>query len=188
MSESEEKSSRRKQRRAAASTKQRRRVLLFVGLAAAIGAIVAAVVLIEPFGLGGGTGDEDAIESLARRSVEALPAGEYPSLYESFTREFQQRCPRQEFEQEGENAATLLGDDLQFLRFRRVEDLAIQGQNARAVIVGDVAGKPESEFKRRALFRKEDGEWRLVPVADSVGCQAFGLPTPILTPELSPTP
>lgn len=185
MSESEEKSSRRR-RRAAASTKQRRRVLLFVGLAAAIGAIVAAVVLIEPFGLGGGAGDEDAIESLARRSVEALPAGEYPSLYESFTREFQQRCPRQEFEQEGENAATLLGDDLQFLRFRRVEELAIQGQNARAVIVGDVAGKPESEFKRRALFRKQDGEWRLMPVTDSEGCQAFGLPTTTPTAEPSP--
>ncbi len=180
MSESEEKSRRRQRRRAPASTKQRRRVPPIIGLAVAIGAIgaiVAAVVLIEPFGLGDGTSDEDEIESLARRSVEALPAGEYPYLYESFTREFQQRCPRQEFEQAGEDAATQLGDDLQFLRFRRVENLAIQGRNARALIVGDVAGKPESEFKRRALFRKEDDGWRLVPVADSEGCQAFGLPT-----------
>ncbi len=177
MSESEEKSSRRQRRRAAASTIQRRRVLLFVGLAAAIGGIVVAVVLIDPFGLGGGTSDEDEIESLARRSIEVLPAGEWPSLYESFTREFQQRCPRQEFEQAGEDSASAQGDDLQFIRFRRVEDLAIQDRNARAVIVGDVAGKPDSEYKLRALFRKEDDEWRLAPVADSEGCQAYGLPT-----------
>ena len=86
MTEPEEKSSRsRRRRRASASTKQRRRVLLFVVLTAAIGAIVAAVILIDPFGLGGGTSDEDEIESLARRSIEVLPAGEWPSLYDSYT-------------------------------------------------------------------------------------------------------
>ena len=178
MSESEEKSSRRKRRRAAASTKPRRRVLLLVGLAAAIGgAIVAAVLLIEPFGLGGGTSDEDAIEALARRSVEALPAGEWPSLYESFTREFQQRCPRQEFEQAGEDSASAQGDALQFIRFKRVENVAVEDENARAEIVGEIGGQPDSEYKLRALFRKEDGDWRISPVADSEGCQAFGLPT-----------
>ena len=177
MSESEEKSSRRKRRRAASSTKPRRRVLLLVGLAAAIGAIVAAVVLIQPFGLGDGTSDEDAIESLARRSVEALPAGEWPSLYESFTREFQQRCPRQEFEQAGEDSASAQGDDLQFIRFKRVENVAIEDENARAEIVGEIGGQPDSEYKLRALFRKEGGDWRISPVADSEGCQAFGLPT-----------
>ncbi len=180
MSESEEKSSRRKRRRAAASTKPRRLVLLFVGLAAAIGAIVAivaAVVLIEPFGLGGGTSDEDAIESLARRSVEALPAGEWPSLYESFTREFQQRCPRQEFEQAGEDSASAQGDALQFIRFKRVQNVAVEGENARAEIVGEIGGQPDSEFKLRALFKKVGGDWRISPVADSEGCQAFGLPT-----------
>ena len=177
MSESEEKSSRRKRRRASASTKQRRLVLLFVGLAAAIGGIVAAVVLIEPFGLGGGTSDKDEIESLARRSVEALPAGEWPSLYESFTREFQQRCPRQEFEQAGEDSASAQGDALQFIRFKRVENVAIEDENARAEIVGEIGGQPDSEYKLRALFRKEGGDWRISPVSDSEGCQAFGLPT-----------
>ncbi len=177
MSESEEKSSRRKRRRAAASTRPRRLILLLVGLAAAIGAIVAAVIIIEPFGLGGGTSDEDAIETLARRSVEALPAGEWPSLYESFTREFQQRCPRQEFEQAGEDSASAQGDALQFIRFKRVENVAVEDENARAQIVGEIGGQPDSEYKLRALFRKEGGDWRISPVADSEGCQAFGLPT-----------
>ena len=178
MSESEEKSSRRqRRRRASGSTKRRRLVLLFVGLAAAIGAVATAVVLMEPFGLGDGTSDEDEIESLARRSVEALPAGEWPSLYESFTREFQQRCPRQEFEQAGEDSASAQGDALQFIRFKRVQNVAVEGENARAEIVGEIGGQPDSEFKLRALFKKVDGDWRISPVADSEGCQAFGLPT-----------
>ena len=178
MSESEEKSSRRKRRRVAASTKPRRRVLLLVGLAAAIGAIVAAaVVVIVVFVFNDGTSDEDAIESLARRSVEALPAGEWPSLYESFTREFQQRCPRQEFEQAGEDSASAQGDALQFIRFKRVQNVAVKDENARAEIVGEIGGQPDSEFKLRALFKKVGGDWRISPVADSEGCQAFGLPT-----------
>lgn len=175
MTESEEKSSRsRRRRRASASANRRRRVLLFVGLAAAIGAIVAAVVLIDPFGLGGGTSDEDEIESLARRSIEVLPAGEWPSLYDSFTTEFRQRCPEEEFIQAGEDSASALGDDLQFLRFKRVENVAVEGENARAQIVGEISGQPDSEYKLRALFRMEDGDWKLTPVADSEGCQAFG--------------
>ncbi len=175
MTESEEKSSRsRRRRRASTSTKRRRRALLFVGLAAAIGAIVAAVILIDPFGLVGGTSDEDEIESLARRSIEVLPAGEWPSLYDSYTSEFQQRCPRTEFNQAGEDSATELGDDLQFIRFNRVENVAVEGDNARAEIVGEIGGQPNSEYKLRALFQKEDGDWKLSPVSDSVGCQAFG--------------
>lgn len=139
-----------------------------LGVAAAIAAVVVVLVL---FVFGGGDDDEDKIESLARLSIEVLPAGEWPSLYESFTREFQQRCSRQEFEQAGEDAATELGDDLPFLRFKRVENIDIEGQNARAVIVGQLAGQPE--YSLRAAFRMENGDWKLAPAPNTEGCEAF---------------
>ncbi len=172
-SSSENRGSRRRRRAGAPTLK--RRIFLVGGLVASAGAVAAVVVVLVVFVFGGGTSDEDQIESLARRSVEALPAGEWPSLYDSFTSEFQQRCPRLEFNQAGVDSARELGDDLLFLRFNRLEKLIIEGRNARAEIVGEVAGQPE--FRRRVLFRTEDGEWRLAPVADSEGCQAFGLPT-----------
>ncbi len=53
----------------------------------------------------GTTDGRQAIESLARRSIEVLPAGQWPSLYDSFTSEFQQRCPREEFDQAGMDSA-----------------------------------------------------------------------------------
>ncbi len=178
MTESEEKSSRsRRRRRASASTRQRRRLRLVGVLVASAGAVAAVVVVLVVFVFGGGTSDEDEIESLARRSIEVLPAGEWPSLYESFTSEFQQRCPLVEFVQAGEDSASALGDDLQFIRFKSVENVAIEDENARAEIVGEIGGQPDSEYKLRALFRKEGGDWRISPVADSEGCQAFGLPT-----------
>ncbi len=146
------------------------------GLVVFAGTVAAVVVVLIVFVFAGGTSDEDEIESLARRSVEALPAGEWPSLYDSFTSDFQQRCPRLEFNQAGVDSARELGDDLQFIRFNRVENVAVEGENARAQIVGEIGGQPNSEYKLRALFRKEGGDWRISPVADSEGCEAFGLP------------
>ena len=176
MTESEEKTSRSRRRlRASASTRQRRRLRLVGGLVASAGALAAVVVVLVVFVFDSdGPSDEESIESLARRSIEVLPAGEWPSLYDSFTSEFQQRCPLVEFVQAGADSATELGDDLQFLRFKRVENVAVEGENARAEIVGEIGGQPDSEYKLRALFRKEDGDWKLTPVADSEGCQAFG--------------
>ena len=175
MTESEEKSSRsHRRRRVSASTRQRRRLRLVGGLVVSAGAVAAVVVVLVSFVFGGATSDEDEIESLARRSIEVLRAGEWPSLYDSYTAEFRQRCPEEEFIQVGEDSASALGDDLQFIRFKRVENVAVEGDNARAEIVGEISGKPDSEYKLRALFRKEDGDWKLTPVADSEGCQAFG--------------
>ncbi len=147
------------------------------GLVVSAGAVAAVAVVLVLFVFGGGTSDEDDIESLARRSIEVLPAGEWPSLYESFTSEFQQRCPLVEFVQAGADSASALGDDLQFIRFKSVENIAVEGENARAEIVGEIGGQPDSEYKLRALFRKEGGDWRISPVADSQGCESFGLPT-----------
>ncbi len=172
MSESEEKSSRsRRRRRASARTSRRRRLVLVGGLVAATAIVAAVVVVLVLFVFGDDTSDEDSVESLARRSIEALPAGEWPSLYDSFTTEFQQRCPRLEFNRAGDDAASQLGSDLPFLRFVRLENLIIEGGNARAEIVGEIAGQPE--YRSEAAFLQEDGEWKLASTPGTEGCEAF---------------
>lgn len=141
-----------------------------LGLAAA--AIAAIVVVLVLFVFGGeGDGDRDEIEALARRSVEALPAGEWPLLYDSFTTDFHERCSNDEFVQAGLESAANLGDDLPFLTFSRIEDVAIQEANARAVIVGQAPST--GEFRVLALFKQEDGQWKLAPASGTEGCQAF---------------
>lgn len=149
---------------------RRRRLLALAGLGVAAAAIAAVVVVLVLFVFGGGTSDEDKIESLARRTIEVLPAGEWPSLYDSFSDEYQARCPRQEFNQAGEDSATQLGDDLRFLRFKRVETVVIVSDDARAVIVGET---PKGEYKVQSAFRRENGEWKLAPAPGTEGCAAF---------------
>jgi hypothetical protein len=114
---------------------------------------------------------EQEIQSLARRSIEALPAGQWPSLYDSFTSEFQGRCPRAEFDQVGLEAAAQLGDDLQLLRFKRLESVTVEGSIAQAIIVGEIAG--QSEYQIQAAFQLEDGSWKIAPASGTAGCEAF---------------
>jgi hypothetical protein len=116
--------------------------------------------------------DEQAIQRLARRSIEVLPAGQWPSLYDSFTSEFQQRCPREQFERVGKDAAIQLGNDLRLLRFKRTESVTSEGSSAQAVIVAEIAGK--SEYQIQAAFQKEDGDWKIAPAPNTQGCDAFG--------------
>jgi hypothetical protein len=145
---------------------------LLVGVVVVNIVVIAAAVVVGYFlFFGGGTSDDEAIEELGRRSIETLPEGVYPSLYESFTGGFRQRCPRDEFEQAGEEAASQLADDLPFLRFKRLEEVFIQGDNARAIIVGQVAAQPE--YKVQAAFQKEDGIWKIAPAAGTQGCETF---------------
>ena len=115
--------------------------------------------------------DEEAIQSLARRSIEVLPAGQWPSLYDSFTSEFQQRCSREQFDQVGEDSAAQLGDDIKLLRFKRTESVTIEGLTAQAVIVGEIVG--QSEYQIQAAFQKEHGDWRIAPAPGTQGCAAF---------------
>ena len=117
-------------------------------------------------------GGEEAIPTLARRSIEVLPAGQWPSLYDSFTSEFRQRCPREQFDQAGVDAAAQLGDSLRLLRFKRTESITIEGSSAQAVIVGQIVG--QSEYKIQAAFQIEDGVWRIAPASGTQGCEAFG--------------
>lgn len=170
MTDSEEKSSRSRRRiRASASARQRRRLRLVASLIAFAGVVAAVVVVLVVFVFDAdGPSDEDAIESLAQRSVEVLPAGEWPFLYDSFVSEYQARCPRLEFNRAGVEAANQL--DLPSLRFLRVEALTVEGSTAQAVIVGE---ESQGEYKVQAEFRKESGEWRLAPAAGTEGCEAF---------------
>ncbi len=115
--------------------------------------------------------DEEALQSLARRSIEVLPAGQWPSLYDSFTSEFQQRCSREEFGRAGEKAATQLGENLKLLRFKRTETVTIEGSSAEALIVGEIVG--QGEYEIRAAFQKEAGGWKIAPAPDTQGCEAF---------------
>ena len=115
--------------------------------------------------------DEEAIQSLARRSIEVLPAGQWPSLYDSFTSEFQQRCSREQFDQVGEDSAAQLGDDIKLLRFKRTEGVTIEGLTAQAVIVGEIVG--QSEYQTQAVFQKENGAWKIAPAPGTQGCAAF---------------
>ena len=118
-----------------------------------------------------GASGEQEIRSLARRSIEALPAGQWPLLYDSFTSEFQARCPRAEFDQVGLEAADQLGDDLQLLRFKRLESVTVEGSIAQAIIVGEIAG--QSEYQIQASFQLEGGSWKIASASGTAGCEAF---------------
>jgi hypothetical protein len=115
--------------------------------------------------------DQAAIDALARRSIEVLPRGEWPSLYDDFGPEFHARCPREEFAQGGATNAQELGSSLPLLGYKRLEELNISGDNATALIVGELRGSPE--YKVSAAFQRIDGIWKLAPVPETEGCQAF---------------
>jgi hypothetical protein len=142
------------------------------------GGLIAALLAFLLFSSGGGgddtqpaSPDQQAIEALARDSIEVLPRGEWPSLYESFTPEFQQRCPRPEFEAAGAAGAAEQGDKLHLLRFVRLEDISIAADTATATIVGEITG--ETEYRIRGAFQRVAGEWKLAPAANTSGCSAF---------------
>ena len=118
-----------------------------------------------------GASGEQEIQSLARRSIEALPTGQWPSLYGFFTSEFQRRCTQAEFDQAGLEAADQLGDDLQLLRFNRLESVTVEGSIAQAIIVGEIEG--QSEYQIQAAFQLEDGNWKIAPASGTAGCEAF---------------
>lgn len=168
-------------------------------IAAFIASLVAVAAVTALIVRGGGDGqsgstvsafDQQAIESLARRSVELLPQGEWPSLYDSFTAEFQQRCSRADFEQAGRDDAAKLGDDLFTIRFIRLEDLVVEGNTGRANIIGEVGGN--TQYTIQASFQKiEDGTWRIAPAPGTQGCSAFNrlsTPSPLASSPVGEPP
>src|SRR5438105_7551623 len=115
--------------------------------------------------------DGVAIVDLARKSIEVLPRGEWPSLYDSFTLEYQQRCPKDQFVAAGEAGAQEQGTNLPLLHFLNLEQVSFDGDSAKAVIVGEIQGL--QQYKLRAAFRKIDGIWKISPTEGTDGCNAF---------------
>lgn len=115
--------------------------------------------------------DEEAIQELARKSIEVLPQGLWPSLYEDFTTEFRGRCSLSEFAQAGVEGAQALGDSLPLLGFKSMKNVTITGDTATGTIVGELRG--QSEYEVQASFAREDGAWKLAPAPNTSGCSAF---------------
>jgi len=166
----------------------RRDVLIACAIAATVGIAILVVVLISRFGGGDTASEQTAVETffppyspdspdgaaivqLARSSIEVLPRGEWPSLYDSFTPDYQQRCPRDQFIAAGEAGAQEQGSNLPLLHFVNLEQVSIEGDAAKAVIVGEIQGL--QQYKLRSAFRKIDGSWKISPTEGTDGCNAF---------------
>ena len=117
--------------------------------------------------------DSEAIIALARKSIEVLPQGQWPSLYTDFVAAFAQRCSLEEFTQVGIDSAAAQGEDLQLLGFKFIQDVTITGDTATGTIVGEVRGK--TEYQVEAAFAKENGVWKITPVSNTEGCSAFSV-------------
>lgn len=124
------------------------------------------VPVVEP-----GTPDEEELAEVARRTIESLPSGTWPLLYDEFTEEFQERCSREEFAEVGEQAAEEQGEQLRLIRFMGVNQFNVEEAEARLIIVGRIGEL--GEYTIGADFVKVDGEWRITPVEQTEGCQAF---------------
>lgn len=111
-----------------------------------------------------------AIVELGRRSVEALPNGVWPELYDSFTQEFRDRCSREDFAAAGEADASAQGDNLNQIAFVKLIDVSITGDTATAVIVGASAG---TEYQIGTAYALEDGDWKIAPPPGTSGCNGF---------------
>lgn len=117
--------------------------------------------------------DSQSIIDLARRSIEVLPQGQWPSLYDDFTAAFQARCTAEQFAQAGIDSSNQLGSDLALLGFKHIQDVVFSGDTATGIIVGELKGK--SEYQVESAFAKEGGVWKIAPVKDTAGCSAFSV-------------
>ncbi len=114
--------------------------------------------------------DGQAIIDLGRRSLEALPDGEWPGLYDAFTQEFRDRCPYGDFIEAGEADAANLGASLQQIRFKHLIDVILSGDTASATIVGALA---DDEYTIQTAYVLNDGVWQIAPAPGTVGCSGF---------------
>ncbi len=111
-----------------------------------------------------------SIIDLGRRSVEALPDGEWPGLYDAFTQEFRDRCPFGEFVAAGEANAATLGASLQQIRFKYLIDVSLSADAASAIIVGALS---DDEYTIETAYVRENGEWKIAPAPGTTGCSGF---------------
>ena len=111
-----------------------------------------------------------AISDLGRRSVEALPDGEWPGLYDAFTQEFRDRCSFSDFVAAGDEDAAALGGLLQQIRFKYLIDVSLSGDTASAVIVGALA---DDDYTIETAYAREESVWKIAPVPGTAGCSGF---------------
>ena len=114
--------------------------------------------------------DGQAIVDLGRRSVEALPDGEWPGLYDAFTQEFRTRCSFSDFVAAGETDSADLGASLQLIRFKYLIDVILSGDTASAVIVGALS---DDEYTIETAYLQEDSVWKIAPAPGTTGCSGF---------------
>lgn len=122
---------------------------------------------------GGSPADEADIRALAEKSIEVLPTGQWPSLYDDFTLEFRGRCDLAVFTQAGVDSASALGASLPLLEFKEMKELAIRGDTASGIIVGRYHGNDNSDYDIESAFAREDGRWKIAPAPNTTGCSAF---------------
>jgi len=134
----------------------------------AVQATANATVTSTPFQAA--DADGQAIINLGRRSLLALPSGEWPGLYDAFTQEFRDRCPFGDFIEAGEADAASLGGSLQQIRFKYLIDVNLSGDSASAVIVGALA---DDEYTIETAYVRNNGVWQIAPAPGTVGCNGF---------------
>ena len=114
--------------------------------------------------------DGRAIVDLGRRSVEALPDGEWPGLYNAFTQEFRDRCMLSDFVDAGEADAANLGGSLQQIRFKYLIDVSLSGDAASAIIVGALS---DDEYTIETTYERVNDVWQIAPPPGTAGCSGF---------------
>ena len=114
--------------------------------------------------------DGQAIVDLGRRSVEALPDGEWPAPYDDFTQEFRDRCSLSDFVAAGETDSAELGDLLQQIRFKYLIDVDQAGDAASAVIVGALSN---DDYTIETAYLRENSVWKIAPAPGTTGCSGF---------------
>ena len=135
---------------------------------AAVEATANATVTSTPFEPVDAAGQ--AIIDLGRRSVEALPDGEWPGLYDAFTQEFRDRCSFSDFIDAGDADAANLGDSLEQIRFKYLIDVSLSGDTASAIIVGTLL---DDEYTIETAYVRENGVWQIAPAPGTAGCSGF---------------
>jgi hypothetical protein len=125
--------------------------------------------------------DLEFITELARLSIESLPAGEWPNLYDDFTSSFQAGCSLEEFTEAGQRGAVAQGTNLELLAFVSLEVVDNTGGLVRTRVLGEITGK--SQYLTEEFFQQENGAWKIAhPPGITEGCGAFNQITPTPSP------
>jgi len=133
----------------------------------------AVLLLVVACGDGGGGSDEEQIRQLNQDVFHHVKEERWSKIYELYSQDFRDRCPRDEFLGGMVMAKALLGegewqDLLEEMKLIGVENIQIEGDTATADVTAEVLGERETETER---YVREDGRWRLAPDPGTEGCQ-----------------